>query len=89
MQITLYDCLFIFIKFISSQRKISCMQYVVVNAEPVSFFLFSIWIEVLTFICFVPVDPFLVSRITTVLGGCIHLPKNVEEHADKVSYHTL
>ena len=56
MQITLQDCLFIFLKFISSKRKISCMQYVVVNAEPVSFFLFSIWIEVLTFICFVPVD---------------------------------
>ena len=59
------------------------MQYVVVNAEPVSFFLFSIWIEVLTFICFVPVDPFLVSRITTVLGGCIHLPKNFKSMLTK------
>lgn len=66
------------------------MQYVVVNAEPVSFFfLFSIWIEVLTFICSVPVDPFLVSRITTVLGGCIHLPKNGEDPAEKVFDHTL
>lgn len=65
------------------------MQHVVVNAEPVSFFLFSIWIEVLTLICFVPVDPVLVSRITTVPGGFIHLPKNGEDRDDKVFDHTL